>query len=174
LLDSVDGVATIRSPRPAFLAAFAKRIETGLLGARPFRNRNAITERKADGLRFRAADWPTALNVGLNDVDLSVTDDGRVRYVIQYRRWSLYVLALSAVIGIALVVALLLLDVPSYIAQHPESKFSSLSIGQNVAIAWALVLFWGFAWPWILIAIHKRPVRRLMDRLVADVDGAVA
>jgi hypothetical protein len=174
MLDTVDGVATILSPRPAFLAAFARRIETSLLGGNPLRNQYAITEKKPDALHFRAVNWLSAFNVGLNDVDLLITDDGRVHYVIRYRRWSCYVLALSAVIGLALIVALVLIDLPNYIAQHPGSSIPSLSIGQNIAIAWAMVLFWGFAWPWILIAMHKRPLRRLMDRLVADVDAASA
>ena len=44
-------------------------------------------------------------------------------------------------------------------------------MNQNVALAWALALFWGFVFPWILIAMHRRPLRRLMDRLIAEVDG---
>jgi hypothetical protein len=165
-------VTTIRSSKPAFLAAFERRIESGLL--RGPRSRYAIIETTAKGLRFRAADWPTALNVGQNDVDLSVADDGKVRYVVQFHRWSTYVIALGAAVGLAIILSLLLFDIPGYIARHPASAVPGLTIKQNVAIAWALAIFWGFAWPWILIAMHKRPVRGLMDRLVADVDAAGA
>ena len=43
---------------------------------------------------------------------------------------------------------------------------------QNVAVAWAMALFWGLVWPWLLILIHRWPLRRLMQRLIADVDSA--
>jgi hypothetical protein len=49
-----------------------------------------------------------------------------------------------------------------------------LSLDQNVAVACGMALFRGFAWPWILVAMHKRPVRRLMERLIADVDAEAA
>jgi hypothetical protein len=35
-----------------------------------------------------------------------------------------------------------------------------------------MVLFWGFVWPWLLVALHKRPVRRLLERIIAEVDAA--
>jgi hypothetical protein len=46
-----------------------------------------------------------------------------------------------------------------------------LSVDQNVAIAWMMALFWGFAWPWLLIAMHKKPLRGLVERVITDVDG---
>ncbi len=33
-----------------------------------------------------------------------------------------------------------------------------------------MVFFWGFVWPWLLIALHKRPLHRLVARIVSDVD----
>jgi hypothetical protein len=41
-------------------------------------------------------------------------------------------------------------------------------------IAWAMVLFWGFAWPWLLIGLHKCPLRRLVTRIVAEADEEAA
>jgi hypothetical protein len=35
-----------------------------------------------------------------------------------------------------------------------------------------MALFWGFAWPWLLIALHKRPLRRLMNQIIVEVDAA--
>jgi hypothetical protein len=46
-----------------------------------------------------------------------------------------------------------------------------LSIDQNLALAWLMVVFWGFLWPWLLISMHKRPLRRLVTRLIAEVDA---
>ncbi|HEY8131013.1 MAG TPA: hypothetical protein VII12_03910, partial [Thermoanaerobaculia bacterium] len=57
-------------------------------------------------------------------------------------------------------------------ATHPASRFPGLSIDQNVAVAWAFAFFWGFVWPWNLILLHRRPLRRLMQRLIVEVDAA--
>lgn len=35
-----------------------------------------------------------------------------------------------------------------------------------------MAAFWGFRWPWLLVAFHKRPLHHLMDRLIAEVDAA--
>jgi hypothetical protein len=74
-------------------------------------------------------------------------------------------------IGIVLLVTL---DVRGYMARHSSSTLPGLSIDQNLVIAWFMVLFWGFVWPWLLAPIHKRPLRRLVERLIADVDARAA
>lgn len=169
---SVEGSATIRAQARAFIAAFVQRIEAGLLrGTARWRSKYVVTRAGADGLGFRAANWWTAMNVGLNQVELTVASDGQVRYGIRYPRWAGYAVALSGVLGIVLIAFLLIFDARAYIVQHPESAFPGLSTDQNVAIGWTMALFWGFAWPWILIAFHKRPLRRLMEQLIAEVDA---
>ncbi|HJS72815.1 MAG TPA: hypothetical protein VJ921_00910, partial [Vicinamibacteria bacterium] len=77
-LPRTQGEKPIRSRAGAFIAAFAKRIGTGLLpgripGQRSSRSRYAITEQSDGSLRFTASDWPTALAVGLNDVELTAS-----------------------------------------------------------------------------------------------------
>jgi hypothetical protein len=169
----VEGTASIRAEPRLFIPAFARRIETGLLpGSSSRRWRYAVTHRGNDGLAFRATNWLTALNVGLNEVELSVSADGHVRYSIRYPRWACYVLLLCGSLGIILTTFLLTYDIRGYINRHVESRVPGLSTEQNIAIAWAIALFWGFVWPWILIAFHKRPLRRLLERLIADVDDA--
>src|SRR5947209_7956181 len=101
------------------------------------------------------ADWLTAFNVGLNDVQAAASSDGRVSYTIEYQRWAAYVLVLGATVGIVLMAILLMFDMRGYIARHRASRFPGLSTDQNMAIAWAMAVFWGFIWPWILIALHK-------------------
>jgi hypothetical protein len=163
----------IRSDARAFVAGFVHRVEEGLLrGAPRSRCNYVVVHRAANGLRFQAAGWKTAFNVGLNDVELTASPAGSVRYVIRYNQWAGYAVALGAAIGLVLVVFLVAFDVRSYIMRHAESRFGALSISQNIAIAWAMAIFWGFVWPWILIALHKRPLRRLMERIVAEVDAA--
>jgi hypothetical protein len=47
-----------------------------------------------------------------------------------------------------------------------------MSPQQSVVVAWAMALFWGFVWPWVVVVTHKGPVRRLLDSVIADVDVA--
>ncbi len=170
---STEGTSWIAAPAPAFVAAFARRVESGLLGSGVrARNHYLTTGQGADHLDFRAADWPTALNVGLNDVHLTVTPDHSVRYTIRYPRWALFALMMGAAFLILFGSILLMTDMRGYIETHPASRFSGLSTNQNLAIAWALGLFFGLAWPWILVLMHKRPLRRLMERIISEVDHA--
>jgi hypothetical protein len=56
--------------------------------------------------------------------------------------------------------------------QNPNARVPGLSLDQNVYLAWGAVCFWGFVWPWLLIAFHKRPLRRLLERLVTEIDAS--
>lgn len=171
---TVSGSAAIRSEPRAFVAAFARRVSSGLLpGAAPTRNRYAVTREGGDTLQFRAAGWWTAIAAGLNEVELAAAA-GRVRYTVRYVRWATFVLALSDLVGVALLVFFVFFDIREYLATHPGSAVPGLSLDQNVALAWAMALFWGFVWPWILIARHTRPLRRLTEALIAEVDAAAA
>jgi hypothetical protein len=171
MLASVQGTAVVRAQPSAFVAAFARRIETGLFpNTSRARCQYQIVQKTADVIRFRAGNWWTAINVGLNEVELSVGSDGRVRYAIEYPRWARYALALCGGVGVVFVAILLTADLHGYVEGHPESRLPGLSTNQNVAIAWIMALFWGFAWPWILILFHRRPLRRLMTRIVSEVD----
>jgi hypothetical protein len=71
-------------------------------------------------------------------------------------------------------VTFLVMDLRRYIEEHPARMIPGVSTDQHVRIAWAMVLFWGFVWPWLLVALHKRPVRRLLERIIAEVDTAPA
>ncbi len=169
---SVKGTETIHARPQAFIAAFVRRVESGLLSGTPSRRSSYLVTRKsADGLEFRAVDWLTAFNVGLNDVELTISPDGRTQFQIRYARWAGYALALGAAIGLAFIAIFLTFDIRGYIARHPESRFGGLSTDQNVVLAWAMALFWAFIWPWLLILMHQRPLRRLMKRLIAEVDN---
>src|SRR5712692_141855 len=164
---SLKGTEVIHSHPTAFIAAFVRRVEDGLLGGTHSRRSNyRVTRESADALQVRAVDWLTAISVGLNEVDLAVSPDGRVQFEIRYPRWAGYALALGGGCGFAIITILVTFDMRGYIARHPESRFSGLSIDQNIAVAWALALFWGFVWPWLLILIHRWPLRRLMKQLI--------
>lgn len=168
---STGGRAAIRTDPRSFVEAFTRRVEAGLLTGRPHqRSRYEVTRVGTDRLTFSAKDAATAFNVGLNEVEVAVTSPGEVTYDVRCPRWAGYAVALSAVLGGALAVTFLLFDVRGYAAAHPE-LYLGLSPDQSVALAWGMALFWGVAWPWILIALHKRPLRRLMERLIAEVDA---
>jgi len=172
LTPEIQGTAPIHSDPAAFLQAFRRRAAAGLLSGRPHpRSNYTVTQTGADRLHVRAADWSTAINVGLNDVDLEVPHPGTVHYQVRYWRWASYVLGLGGVLGGIGLLLLLLYDVGGYIARYPERTLPGLSVRQTLLIAWAMVLFWGFLWPWILIAIYKTPLQRLMARLITEVDA---
>jgi hypothetical protein len=171
----VEGTASIRSTPEAFVEAFRERVGAGLLAGRPQPRSNYVVDSAApDRILVRAADWGTALNVGLNRLELRLASPGRVRYHVRYWQWAQYAIGLSGAMGLIGLVLLLGTDVRGYIARHPNSMVPGLSIGQNLGIAWGMALFWGFAWPWLLIAMHKRPLRELVGRLIAEVDARAA
>jgi hypothetical protein len=175
LAPRIEGTLPIRSPAPAFLQAFGRRAETGLLTGRPQPRSYYVVNAASDGgLRVRAAGWSTAIAVGLNDLELRPTHAGAIHYRLQFWRWTCYAVGLCAVLGGIGLTLLLAFDARAYIASHPGSQLPGLSIDQNLRVAWAMALFWGFAWPWILVALHKRSLRRLLARIVAEVDASVA
>ena len=171
----LDGTAQIRSAPGPFLRAFAKRVEAGLLTGRPHPRSNYVAESVTpDQLVVRAADWWTAVNVGLNHLELEASPPDRIRYFVRYWPWAQYALGLSGIMGLVGIALLLGTDARGYFERSPDLILSALSVEQNLWIAWLMVLFWGFIWPWLLIAMHKRPLRRLLTSLIAEVDSQTA
>jgi hypothetical protein len=162
LMPEIEGTVAIRSSAERFLQAFRQRVTAGLLTGRP------------GYLEVRAADWWTAINVGLNRLELRPLQPSVIRYHVRYWQWTWYALGLSGGLGLVGLALFLSLDVRSYIAQHQNSMVPGLSVDQNLLIAWLMVLFWGFIWPWLLISLHKSPLRRLVTRLIAEVDASAA
>lgn len=173
LAPTITGVASISGDGPAFLAAFERRVANGLLAAKPNRRSNyAVVDSSPGHLMVRAADWWTAIAVGLNEVTLDASHAGRVRYQVRYRRWAAYVVGFCAVLGCIGVAFLLSPSAAAYFAGNPGRMVPGFTVDENLQVAWAMVLFWGFVWPWLLIALHKRPLRRLLERIIREVDGA--
>ncbi|MGH9383172.1 MAG: hypothetical protein ACRD2N_02620 [Vicinamibacterales bacterium] len=125
-------------------------------------------------LEVHAADWWTAINVGLNQLELRHVQANVIGYHVRYWRWATYALGLSGVLGLVGLALLLGFDARGYIARHANSMIPGLTVDQNLLIAWVMVLFWGFIWPWLLIWLHKRPLGRLVTRLIEEVDAGVA
>jgi len=170
---STQGSVSIRSQATAFFDAFVRRIESGLLGpASGRRNRYGVTRRAADGLVFRAVNGWTAYNIGLNEVDFSLAPPGTIRYQVRYPRWAGYVVGVSAFLGGLLAVVFVVIDIRTYIATHRFSQIPGLTVEQNLAVAWGLAVFFFIVWPWILIALHKGPLRRALEQVIREVDAA--
>jgi hypothetical protein len=168
----IEGTVPIQSSGAQFVEAFRRRVDAGLLLGRPHpRSDYEVAEAGAGQLRIRAYTWWTAINVGLNDVALGLSRPGLAYFRVRYWRWAAFALAVSGALGIFGVALLLTVDVRGYIASHATARFPGLSVERTLAILWAMVVFWGFIWPWLLIALHKRPLRRLIGRLIAEVDA---
>jgi hypothetical protein len=171
LAPHIEGTARIQSQPDEFLRAFEHRVQAGLLTGYPHSRSVYRAFHVGRGhLHVSAATWWTAANVGLNELDLVVAEPGAVHYRVWYWRWARFVLILSGTLGAIGLVLLQVLDVRGYIARHMSTMISGLTVDQNLQVAWSMVLFWGFIAPWLLIAFHKRPVRRLVARLIAEVD----
>ena len=95
------GTVRIRTPHTEFLARLQRRIETGFLtGMPPRRSRYSIRQHSDRELTFDADDVMTALNVGLNHVEVRISEDSRLEYVVTYWRWAAYCVALCASISL--------------------------------------------------------------------------
>jgi hypothetical protein len=172
LTPRIEGVVSMRSSAAHVIGALRQRVAAGLLSGRPHpRSSYEVVEEAPDRLRVRAANYQTAINVGLNDLELEFSSGDSVSYRVEYWRWASYVIGLGAVLTLTGLVILLAFDARGYIASHASARLPGLSIDQNVAVVWAMVTFWGVAWPWLLIALHKRPLRRLVEQLVRDADA---
>jgi len=167
----VEGTVPVQSSAAQFVSAFRQRVVAGLLMGRPHpRSNYQIVDADASMVHVRAANNWTAISVGLNDLELRLRSGGSVHFRVEYWRWAAYAVGFSGLLGLMGLILLVTLDVRSYIADHASARLPGLSIDQNLALAWAMVLFWGFMWPWLLIALYKRPLRRLVERLVREVD----
>jgi hypothetical protein len=81
LLPEIEGTVSIRSPFTPFLRAFRGRVAAGLLTGRPHPRSNYVaTEGGSDRLIVTAADWWTAINVGLNRLEIQSVTRDTIRY----------------------------------------------------------------------------------------------
>ncbi|MGH7490197.1 MAG: hypothetical protein ACREMY_32010, partial [bacterium] len=140
LTPRIEGAVPIRSPAVRFLQAFEQRVKTGLLLGKPHPRSNYRVTHSATGqMHVRAEDWWSAINVGLNELEIRVSGAGAAEYQVSYWRWAGYALGVSALLGIVAVALLLVFDIREYLASHPGSNIGGLSIDENRLLAWGLV-----------------------------------
>jgi hypothetical protein len=135
-----------------------RRIRAGLFGPGAARANYRVLLRQEGVIRFRAADLPTALGMGLNDVAI-VASGARLRWVVEFATWSFFCLSTCASIALLLAVA--------YFFVAPVRASVDRTPGGG-SLFWAILAFWGLAWPGVLTWLHKRPIRRVMESLIRD------
>jgi hypothetical protein len=173
LFPSFDGHSQIASPAAVFLEGMRARVQSGLLMGKPhWRSRYAVTRYTQQELAFRASDMMTAINVGLNEVILRTAGNRNIEYSVSYARWAAYVIGLGAFLGIVLVLAFLFWDIEAQIGEYAFVADPVLNRSIGLALFWGLVLFWALVWPWILIVMHRPFARKLLDRIIREVDIA--
>lgn len=175
LTPEISGSVGIQASTGRFLPAFQQRVAAGLLAGRPDpRSNYRVVSSAPDRLTVHAADWKTAVNVGLNDIEVRLSRPGSVHYRVRYWRWARFGFVLCGALGLTGIVLLVTGDARGYIEQNVLSRVPGLSTDQNLAIAWGMAVFWGFVWPWIMIASHKRPLQKLVARIIQEVDEAAS
>ncbi len=154
--------------RPDFISALAERVRRGLFpGASERRNRYKVVNESEGELRFRSEGLLSAINIGWNDVqvqiDLAPETPGappRIHYRVTFFNWAAYGVALCGFIAVCLIAGLSTFG-GKYVRDYPAAK----------TIFWVMVVFWGFVWPWILVALHKRPAAKALEHLLDEVNG---
>lgn len=168
---SFEGVWRTDNLAEDFARRLAARVRSGLLPlAKRRRNQYEIVSESDESVRFRSTTRLTGANIGWNDVDLRIDRrSGEVRYHVAYWAWTRFCvglgLLLAALFGLAVVLPVLtgwhLFDESFY----PEK-------GDVVNFALPMMVFWCFVWPWVLVALHKRPARRGFENLLAEVNSS--
>lgn len=167
------GTIEVASRAPAFFEAMKTRVRHGLLTGKPhWRSRYVVTGHTEREMTIRACDFITAINVGLNEVVLRAPGNRSVEYSVSYLRWAAYVVGLGAVLGIAFIIGFLFWGIESQLDRYALVADPALNRTIGLVLFWALVVFWAGIWPWILIAMHKPFARKLLDRIIREVDSA--
>lgn len=166
---SFEGVWAPESLSGDFARRMAQRVRSGLLpAAKRRRNRYEVLSDTDESVRFRSTSVLTGANIGWNDVELRVDSRQRVvRYRVSYWTWAGYCVGLGLVLALAfaaLVVAPVLTG--SYLLD--ESYYPSRS--EVLFVALPIMAFWCLLWPWILVAMHKRPARAGFENLLNEVN----
>jgi hypothetical protein len=167
------GRVGIRTPEALFLQEMKARIESGLLTGRPHRrSRYAVIRQSQREIAFAAADFTTAISVGLNEVVLRVAGERSVEYSVRYGKWAAYVVGLGACLCIAFLCVFLIWDIEAEFRRYAFVADPAMSRAIGLALFWGIALFWTLVWPWILIAMHRPFARRLLEQIIREVDAA--
>ena len=166
-----SGTVKIRTPVAPFLRQFKQRMEAGLILGEPhWRWRYVVEEFSDSELTFGAATFMTAINIGLNRVTLHKVGPNQIEYKVTYRIWAAYCVVLGAVLALIGFALYFFLDIGEVIACQRILPDAGLNQAVGLAIYWGSIIGWGILWPWVLIGLHKSPVRKFLLRIISEVD----
>ncbi|MFQ5526303.1 MAG: hypothetical protein ACE5GX_08575 [Thermoanaerobaculia bacterium] len=166
---SFEGVWRPGTLSADFARKLAARVRTGLLpAAKAKRNRYEILTETDSSLHFRSTTLLTGANIGWNDVELRADPgQGRVTYRVEFWAWTRFCVLLGLALG-AVFAALVVLPVLTGTYLFSESYYPSQA--EVLYFALPMMIFWCLVWPWILVAMHKRPARRGFEGLLREVN----
>jgi|688.fasta_scaffold26815_8 hypothetical protein len=147
-----------------FISELAERVRGGLFPlASKHRNAYEVIAQSHNTLHFRSSNFWTGINIGLNDVFVKLNQADQVEYTIRYWTWTKYVVVLG--------IALFLVGVVAITAGPkilPAVWF--VEVKRSPWIGISMLVFWGLLWPWGMVAIHKRSVRRCFEQILDAVN----
>jgi hypothetical protein len=163
LRPEVTGEFTSDHAVPDLLARVERRVRSGLFvpGRRDRANYRVCTS-SLDSLEFEAVGFLTAWNVGLNHVRLVRTGPTSVSFEIRFDRWTRYCVIHGVLLatGLALTYGL-----------SPLLRANVTSSPGRELLFWGSLAFWGFAWPWLMTALHRPFARVALERILREEMG---
>lgn len=152
-----------------FIWMLAARVDKGLLPkTSKGRNRYEIVNVTEDAIRFRAVNFLTGINLGLNYVSIKVNREaGTIHYQVSFWTWARYCIFLCLGIGFALGALFLMPLMGLYL--FSRTYYPSSDEIKDYCIP--MVIFWGLLWPWILIVFHKKSAEKSLLKILEDVNN---
>lgn len=153
-----------------FVRRMAARVRSGLLpAAKRRRNRYELLVETDESVRFRSTTLLTGANIGWNDVALRVDPRGRtVTYRVAYWTWARYCIGLGLALGLLFGVLVVAPVVTGWFP-FPETFYPARA--EVVYFGLPIMGFWCLVWPWVLIAMHKRPARAGFLGLLEEINS---
>ena len=149
---------------PDLFDRLTERIQTGLFPlASARRNEYMVTYRTAETLRFQSTHMFTGINIGLNDVSLSLdASHPAVHFTVIYWTWAKYCCGLG--VTLLMLFAFVFFGQPFFPAHWlPPEGIPGLFF-------WLMTIFFCVVWPWILVAFHKRSARKCLLNILDEVN----
>jgi hypothetical protein len=155
-----EGEVELRSIPDDYVTRLEERVSGGFLvrGSRSRAN-YIVQPNSGDGVRIVAANFWSAINIGLNNVLVRRKDAQHLTYEVSFWRWTRYAVVLSGFILLVLVVCYTLAENLSW--SLPSTRFARLWM-------WSCALFFGVCWPCVLAELHKRPAARCLERILRE------
>jgi len=181
LQPAFNGIYKPEFLRDDFIQRMAERVNGGLFPmASTHRNQYEMVDQSENSLRFRSTNFLTGINVGFNDVSISVDFSSKeIRYDVTYWVWAKFCIYFCLGLMTLVFLPFLLAYFGMYIFPRswwytfpPAWGGSAPSFELFFVIAVPMALFWGLIFPWLLIAFHKGPAAKGLKAILDEVNTA--